>query len=45
MTSNPITHPSLGFELSPDQLLFTTDEAGARAQRRPHDDLHADARR
>jgi excisionase family DNA binding protein len=27
MTSNPITHPSLGFELSPDQLLFTTDEA------------------
>jgi len=27
MTSNPITHPSVGFELSPDQLLFTTDEA------------------
>jgi excisionase family DNA binding protein len=27
MTSNPITHPSLGFELSPDQLLFTTEEA------------------
>jgi excisionase family DNA binding protein len=27
MTSNPITHPSLGFQLSPDQLLFTTDEA------------------
>jgi excisionase family DNA binding protein len=27
MTSNPITHPSLGFELSPDQLLFSTDEA------------------
>jgi excisionase family DNA binding protein len=27
MNSNPITHPSLGFELSPDQLLFTTDEA------------------
>jgi excisionase family DNA binding protein len=27
MTSNPTTHPSVGFELSPDQLLFTTDEA------------------
>jgi excisionase family DNA binding protein len=27
MTSNPITHPSVGFDLSPDQLLFTTDEA------------------
>lgn len=27
MTSHPITHPSVGFELSPDQLLFTTDEA------------------
>jgi excisionase family DNA binding protein len=27
MTSNPIPHPSVGFELSPDQLLFTTDEA------------------
>ena len=27
MTSNPITHPSVGFELSPDQLLFTTEEA------------------
>lgn len=27
MTSNPISHPSVGFELSPDQLLFTTEEA------------------
>lgn len=27
MSSNPMAHPSVGFELSPDQLLFTTDEA------------------
>ena len=27
MTAHPITQPSPGFELSPEQLLFTTDEA------------------
>lgn len=26
MTSHPITQPSIAFKLSPDQLLFTTDE-------------------